>query len=106
MVAERTKVLLILSQADLDRARVLAGKATTALKLPVSLQIVLRALIEEGLKRDGDPTLLANVEGQAQAVRRIRRLAGRGGGAEGAGRTLPSGLPRRLRGSERQRRGN
>ena len=105
MFEQKTRVLLVLPQDVLDRARVLSGKATTALKLPVSLQIVLRALIEEGLKRDGDPTLLANVEGQAQAVRRIRRLAGRGGGAEGAGRTLPSGLPRRLRGSERQRPG-
>jgi hypothetical protein len=45
------------------------------LKLPISLQIVLRALIEEGLKHDDDRNLLANVEGQAQAVRRIRRLA-------------------------------
>ena len=105
MFEQKTRVLLVLPQDVLDRARVLSGKATTALKLPVSLQIVLRALIEEGLKRDGDPTLLANVEGQAQAVRRIRRLAGRGGGAEGAGRTLTSGLPRRLRGSERQRPG-
>src|SRR5437588_263831 len=51
MFENKTSVLLILSQDVLDRARVLAGKATTALKLPVSLQIVLRALIEEGVKR-------------------------------------------------------
>ena len=94
MFAERTKVLLILSQADLDRARVVAGKATTALKLPVSLQIVLRALIEEGLKREGDRNLFANVEGQAHAVRRIRSLAGRGGGAKGEHRNLRSGILR------------
>lgn len=105
MFENKTKVLLILPQDDLDRARVLAGKATTALKLPVSLQIVLRALIEEGLKREGDQTLLANVESQAWAVRRIRSLAGRGGGAEGERRNLRSGIPRTLSGSERQRRG-
>jgi len=36
MLENKTKVLLILSREALDRARVLAGKATTALKLPVS----------------------------------------------------------------------
>jgi hypothetical protein len=101
MFENKTRVLLVLPQEVLDRARVLAGKATTALKLPVSLQIVLRALIEEGLKRDGDRTLLANVEAQAQAVRRIRRLARKGGGAEGERRTLQSGIPRRLSASAR-----
>jgi hypothetical protein len=105
MFARETRVLLILPQDVLDRARVLAGKATTALKLPVSLQIVLRALIEEGLKRDGDRTLLANVEAQAQAVRRIRRLARRGGGAEEERRTLRPGLPRSLGGKGRAVRG-
>jgi hypothetical protein len=75
MFEQKTRVLLVLPQDVRDRARVLAGRATTMLKLPVSLQIVLRALIEEGLKREGDRNLLANVEGQAQAVRRIRRLA-------------------------------
>ena len=72
MLDNRTKVLLILSQDVLDRARVLAGTATTALKLPVSLQIVLRALIEEGLKRPDHPALVANIEGQAKAVRAKR----------------------------------
>src|SRR5207244_11388760 len=43
----------------------------------VSLQIVLRALIELGLKRDNHPALLANVEGQAKAVRHQRSVAGR-----------------------------
>jgi len=74
MFTNKTKVLLILTQDVLDRARVLAGKATTALRLPV-LQIVLRALIELGLKRDNHPALLANVEGQA--VRHQRSVAGR-----------------------------
>jgi hypothetical protein len=105
MFEQETRVLLILPQDVLDRARVLAGKATTALKLSVSLQIVLRALIEEGLKRDGDRTLLANVAGQAQAVRRIRSLAGRGGGAVGERRTLRSGIARSLGGRERPGRG-
>lgn len=80
MLENKTRVLLILSQDVLDRARVMAGKATTTLKLPVSVQIVLRALIEEGLKRDGHPTLVANIEGQAVAVRHKRRAARRAGG--------------------------
>ena len=77
MLTRKTRVLLILPQDVLDRARVLAGKATTAFKLPVSLQIVLRALVEEGLRRDNDPALLANIEGQAQAVRHLRTIARR-----------------------------
>ena len=105
MFENKTRVLLVLPQDVLDRARVLAGKATTTLKLPVSLQIVLRALIEEGLKRDGDRTLLANVEGQAQAVRRIRRLAGRGRAAGRERRNVRSGIPRRLSESKWQLRG-
>src|SRR2546428_13575405 len=79
MLTNKTKVLLVLTQDLLDRARVFAGKATTALKLPVSLQIVLRALIEVGLKRDNHPALRANVEGQAKAVRHLRSVAGGGG---------------------------
>ena len=78
MLEDRTRTLLILPQSVLDDVRVLAGKATTTLKLSVSVQIVLRALVEEGLKRDGDRSLLANIEGQAQAVRRIRSMGGRG----------------------------
>jgi len=88
MFTNKTKVLLVLTQDVLDRARVLAGKATTALKLPVSLQIVLRALIEEGLKRGNHPALFANVEGQAKAVRHQRSMAGRAG-------LWGNGLPRR-----------
>ena len=83
MFANKTRVLLILPQDALDRARILAGKATTTLKLPVSVQIVLRALIEEGLKRDGDRNLLANIESQAQTVRCIRRRAARRGTPRG-----------------------
>ena len=79
MFTNKAKVLLVVTQDVLDRARVLAGKATTALKLPVSLQIVLRALIEEGLKRDNHATLFANVEGRAKAVRHQRSMAGRAG---------------------------
>jgi hypothetical protein len=79
MVTNRAKVLLVLTQDVLDRARVRAGRATTALKLPVSLQIVLRALIEVGLKRDNHLAFLANVEDQARAVHRRRIVAGRAG---------------------------
>ena len=78
MFANKTRVLLILSQDVLDRARVAAGRATTTLKLPVSLQIVLRALIEEGLKRGNNGMLLANIERQVHAVRHIRRVARQG----------------------------
>lgn len=71
----RARVLLILSEDVLTEARVLAGKATVKLKLPVSLQIILRALIEEGLRRQNHPALLANIEAHANTVRRARRLA-------------------------------
>src|SRR3989442_6233181 len=93
MLTNKTKVLLVLTQDLLDRARVFAGKATTALKLPVSLQIVLRALIEVGLKRDNHPALRANVEGQAKAVRHLRSVAGSagpGGESPPRGRTCGS----------------
>jgi hypothetical protein len=77
MFEDKTRVLLVVPQQILDRARVFAGSATTRLKRPVSLQMVLRALIDEGLKRNGDRAVLANVEAQVQAVRRIRSRAGR-----------------------------
>jgi hypothetical protein len=72
MFENETRVLMVLPSDLVDRARALAGRATTAMKLPVSLQIVFRALIEEGLKRPTDPALLANVGRQAETVRRIR----------------------------------
>jgi hypothetical protein len=103
MLEDRTRVLLILPQGVLDRARVVAGKATITFKLPVSLQIVLRALIEEGLKRDGDPAFLANVEGQAKAVRHIRSMARRER-AEGERRNLRSESPLGLSGQGARRR--
>src|SRR3989449_8383256 len=105
MFANKTRVLLVLPEDVLGQARVLAGRATAALKLPVSLQIVLRALIEEGLKRDGDRALLANVEDQAVAVRRLRSLGRRAGGAEGGRRNLQAGSPRKSRDREPHRRG-
>ena len=96
MNEERTRVLLILSRDILDRARVIAGKATIALKLPVSLQIVLRALLEEGLKRDGQSVFLAKLESQAYAVRDRRIMARRA--RAGGPRTHPRpGSPRRRR---------
>jgi len=79
MFENTTRVLLILAADVLDQARVMAGKATTALKLPVSLQIVLRALLEVGLKAENRPALVASVESQAQAVHQRRRAHGRAG---------------------------
>jgi hypothetical protein len=76
-VENRARVLLIVSEDVLAQARVLAGKATVRLKLPVSLQIILRALIEEGLKRENHPALRANIEANANAIRRTRKLARR-----------------------------
>jgi hypothetical protein len=103
MFENKTKVLLILPQDVLDQARIVAGKATITLKLPVSLQIVLRALIEEGLKRD-HPTLLANVESQAKAVRRLRSVARQGGRAEGKPGDRRSGIWQRPNGPEQPKR--
>ena len=79
ILENKTRLLLILSQDVLDEARVIAGKATTVLKLPVSLQIVLRALIWVGLKRESHPALFANIESQARAVRQKRSGARRAG---------------------------
>lgn len=83
----KTRLLLILSQDLLDQARVIAGRATTAFKLPVSLQIVLRALIWVGLKRESHSALFANIESQAKAVREKRSRTRR----VGEGRQLRSG---------------
>jgi hypothetical protein len=77
MFDDETRVLITLPRDLADRARGLAGRATTSMKLPVSLQIVIRALIEEGLRRPGDHALLANVGRQAETVRRIRSEARR-----------------------------
>ncbi len=81
MFEDKTRVLLVVPQAVLDRARVFAGEATSRLKRPVSLQMVLRALIDEGLRRNGDRAVLANIESQVQAVRQIRKRVGRVGSA-------------------------
>lgn len=105
MLTNKTRVLLILPQDVLDRARVLAGKSTTAFKLPVSLQIVLRALVEEGLRRDHDPALHTNIEGQAKAVRQLRS-GRRQVRPVGEARENPSSaIKRRASGRARQRRG-
>ena len=81
MFENEARILIVLPRAFVDRARGVAGRATTSMKLPVSLQIVLRALIEEGLRRPTDPALLANVGRQATLVRRIRSEARRVGTA-------------------------
>jgi hypothetical protein len=81
MFVNETRVLIVLPQELVDQARVFAGQATTSLKLPVSLQIVFRALIEEGLKRSERRPLLANVAQQARTVRYIRSVARRAGPA-------------------------
>jgi hypothetical protein len=77
MFVDETRVLMVLPRDLVDRARGLAGRTTTSMKLPVSLQIVFRALIEEGLKHPGDQALLANIGRQAETVRRIRSEARR-----------------------------
>ena len=104
MLVEKTRVLLVLPRDALDRARVFAGRATTSLKLPVSLQIVLRALIGEGLKRANHPSLLANVEQQANAVRRIRSVVSRGRPAGGARGDRRPAIRHRPRGGPEPRR--
>ena len=95
MFEDKTRILLVIPQGLLDQARVFAGEATSKLKRPVSLQIVLRALIDEGLKRDGDRAILTNVEGQVQAVRRIRSQVRRAGRSRqpGIGRAVSSRKP-------------
>ena len=97
VLEDRTTVLLILSRDTLDRARVVAAKATINHKLPVSLQIVLRALIEEGLRRSGDPAFVANVERQARAVRQQRSMARRRRGEAGNARSQGGRPPARRR---------
>jgi hypothetical protein len=87
MFENETRVLMILPRDLVDRARTLAGRATISMRFPVSLQIVLRALIEEGLRRPTDPGLLANVGRQAEAIRRIRVEARRRPGVSAASRT-------------------
>lgn len=95
MPDNRARVLLILSENVLAEARVLAGKATVKLKLPVSLQIVLRALIEEGLKDQNHPALVANIEAHAKRIRRARRLARVRASSAAPGRRSADGpLPR------------
>ena len=101
MLTNKARVLLILSQDVLDQARVLAGKTTTAFKLPVSLQIILRALIEEGLKRENNAALLANIEGQAKAVREIRSAARHAGRIQGGPVNRRSEIRRRADGGRR-----
>lgn len=77
MFEDRARVLLILPQDVLDRARVFAGGAMTKLKGPVSLQMVLRALIDEGLRHERDRALMTNIEVQMRAVREVRSRGGR-----------------------------
>ena len=106
MFENKTRVLLILSQDVLDRARVVAGKTTTALKLPVSLQIVLRALLEVGLKRENQSALLASIESQAKALRHRRGLAGRARDVMQTSRVeVADGVPRRATGNAGALRG-
>jgi hypothetical protein len=92
MGENKTRLLLILSQDLLDQARVVAGRATTVFKLPVSLQIVLRALIGVGLRRESRAALLVNIESQAKAVRQKRHSMRRGGEGLGHGGGARAGL--------------
>ena len=95
MFEDRARVLLILPQDVLDRARVFAGEAMTKLKGPVSLQMVLRALIDDGLRRERDRALLTNIEVQMRAVREVRSRGRRPAALARAGRT--SARPSRRR---------
>jgi hypothetical protein len=71
----RGRVLLFVSENVLGQARVLAGEMTATLGLPVSLQVVLRALIEEGLEQRRHPHVSGRIEAHANAVREARRMA-------------------------------
>jgi hypothetical protein len=93
MTDGRARVLLIIPDDILGRARVFVGKATATLRLPVSLQIVLRALIEEGLKQSDKGELLANIEQQVHAVRHARRAARRGAKAAAGARVMHPARP-------------
>jgi hypothetical protein len=95
MFEDKTRVLLVVPREVVDQARVYAGAATTKLKRPVSLQMVLRALIAEGLKRDGDRAILANVEEQVQAILRIRSGMARARGPGKRQRNRPVDAARR-----------
>ena len=100
MFEDETRVLMILPRELMDRARALAGRTTMSMKMPVSLQIVFRALIEEGLKRPGETGLLTNIGRQAEMVRRNRvegrrRAAGRGRRDGRLSRARSPALPRR-----------
>jgi hypothetical protein len=79
----RGRVLLFLSEDVLGQARVLAGQMTATLGLPVSLQVTLRALIEEGLKRKHRPRVADLIEVHAHAVRDARRTARQAPGRDG-----------------------
>lgn len=98
MFPSETRVLVILPRDLVDRARILAGRSTTSMRMPVSMQIILRALIEEGLRRPSDPGLLTNVRRQAETVRRIRREARSRPAAPGSSRG-PVARPRARVGS-------
>jgi len=99
MFEDKTRVLLVIPRELLDRARVFAGSSTTKFKRPVSLQMVLRAFIDEGLKRDGDRAVLANVEDQIHAILRIRSAAamGRAGNTRKNERERRDATARRVR---------
>jgi hypothetical protein len=93
MFDNKTSVLLILPQNVVDRARAFAGEATMNFKRSVSLQMVLRAFVDEGLSRHGDRAVLANVARQVEVVRQIRRRA------EGQRNEPPTGLRKVSNGS-------
>jgi hypothetical protein len=88
-------VLLILSQDVLGQARVLGGTMTATLRIPVSLQIILRALIEDGLKRRNHPDLAATIEAHARAIRHARHMARRRPAPGAPGRRGGASLTRR-----------
>ena len=95
-----TLVFLVTKPLGIYMARVFAGEAMTKLKGPVSLQMVLRALIDDGLRGDRDRALLANIEIQMRAVREVRsRIRRPAAASRPAGARAPcardEGLPTR-----------
>jgi hypothetical protein len=86
MFEDRARVLLILPQEVLDRARV-RGRIDDEAEGPVSLQMALRALIDEGLKESApSPSQCRGLDAGGEVWSWGRRHGGAPGRAPGSGR--------------------